>query len=217
MITIVVADDHPVLRDGLAALISSVDGMTVVAQAGTGSEAIRAVREHRPDLVLMDLHMPDIDGTEATRQISAELPGTRVLVLTMYEDDQSVMAAIRAGASGYLLKGASQQEILRAIQAVASGDALFSAAIAKRIVAHLNQSPLGTLDHSVRELPDLTPREKEILDLLAAGRSNHAIALRLDISPKTLANHLSAVFAKLQVNDRTQAVIRARQAGLGNG
>jgi DNA-binding NarL/FixJ family response regulator len=216
MITIVVADDHPVLRDGLSALISSVDGMTVVAQAGTGSEAVRAAREHRPDLVLMDLHMPDTDGTEATRRICADLPGTRVLVLTMYEDDDSVIAAIRAGASGYLLKGASQQEILRAIQAVASGDALFSAAIAKRVVAHLNHPPLGPWDRPVRELPDLTPREKEILDLLASGQSNHAIARRLHISAKTVANHLSAVFAKLQVSDRTQAAIRARQAGLGN-
>jgi DNA-binding NarL/FixJ family response regulator len=215
MITVVVADDHPVVRDGVAALLSSIDDMTVVAKAATGSEAVRAAIEHRPDVVLMDIHMPDTDGVEATRQITAAIPQARILVLTMFEDDGTVIASLRAGASGYLLKGATQDEILGAIRAVASGNALFSAAVMKQIVARLDETLAGG-GRGLDRLVGLTPREKEILDLLAAGRSNQAIARRLDISAKTVANHLSTVFAKLQVNDRTQAVILARQAGLGN-
>ncbi len=215
MTTVLVADDHPVVRDGLATLLSSVEGMTVVAEAATGSEAIRAALEYQPEVVLMDIHMPDTDGVEATRQIVAAIPQTRIPVLTMFEDDRTVVASLRAGASGYLLKGATQEEILGAIPAVASGNAFFSAAVMKQIVGRLDEpSPPGD-GREFDGILGLTPREKEILDLLATGRSNQAIARRLDISAKTVANHLSAVFAKLQVNDRTQAVIRARQAGLG--
>jgi DNA-binding NarL/FixJ family response regulator len=215
VIVIVVVDDHPVVRDGLRALLSSVEGLRVAATAGDGNEAVRAALEHRPDVVLMDVHMPGADGIEATRRIVTTLPDTKVLMLTMFDDDSSVIAALRAGASGYLLKGASQEEIFRAIQAVAAGEALLSAAVAKRVMAHLNQPEEKLPRESVRGLVDLTPREREILDLLAAGRSNHAIARRLYISPKTVANHLSSVFAKLHVEGRTQAVILARQAGLG--
>jgi DNA-binding NarL/FixJ family response regulator len=216
MITVVVADDHPVVREGLAALLLSVDDMTVVAQAATGSEAVRVALQYRPDVVVMDIHMPGTDGVEAARQITASGPQTRILVLTMFEDDATVVAALRAGASGYLLKGATQAEILGAIRAVASGNALFSAAVMKQIVARLDEPPPDSGGRGLEGLVGLTPREKEILDLLAAGRSNQAIARRLGISAKTVANHLSAVFPKLNVNDRTQAVILARRAGLGN-
>jgi DNA-binding NarL/FixJ family response regulator len=213
MITVLIADDHPVMRDGLAALIDTV-GMTTVAQAGSGRDAIREAIRHRPDVVLMDLNMPHGSGIDATREIAARCQSSQVLVLTMSEDDQSIAEAIRAGARGYLLKGATQDEITRAITTVAAGGVLFSAAIADQVLDRLSETkPVAS---PLRPLPELTARELEVLSLLADGHRNAAIASELQISTKTVANHLSAIFTKLRVLDRSQAIIAAREAGLGS-
>lgn len=208
---IVIADDHPIVRDGLEALLSSVPGFTVVGQASNGRLAVREVLLTRPDVVLLDLGMPELDGFEATRQIVRASPGVAVLVLTMHDDDDSVFAAMRAGARGYLLKGAEQEEIIGAIRAVAAGEAIFGPGAATRVLKLL------TGGHQVveRPFPELTAREVEILDLLAAGLSNAVIAQRLSIAPKTVANHASGIFSKLSVAGRPEAIVRARDAGLG--
>lgn len=209
-ITVLLADDHPVVRDGLRSLLGSVDGFTVVAEADTGRAAVRETVLHRPDVVVMDLKMPDLDGISATRALRRAAPEAAVLVLTMFEDDESVFAAMRAGARGYLLKGAAQDEIVRAIRAVAAGEAIFGPGVARRVLDMLT-SP------SAAEQPfaDLTAREREVLDLIAAGLPNGTIAGRLHLAPKTIGNHISAIFAKLQIADRATAIIRAREAGLG--
>lgn len=211
MITLLVVDDHPVVRDGLAALIETVENMTIVAQADTAERAVRAAQAWRPDVVLMDLNLPGASGIGATRQITRTLPGTAVLVLTMSEDDESIVAAVQAGARGYLLKGARQEEILQAIVTVASGGALFSPHAARQVMAHFART---TDEHVLPPFPDLTPRERQVLALLATGLRNRAVAQRLGISQKTVANHLSAIFLKLGVEDRAQAIILAREAGL---
>ena len=213
MITVLIADDHPVMRDGLAALIDTI-GMTTVAQAESGRDAVREAVRHRPDVVLMDLNMPRSSGIEATREIADRCPGSKVLVLTMSEDDDSIAQAIRAGARGYILKGATQEEITRAITTVAAGGVLFSAAIADRVLSQLSEAKPSA--PPLRPLPELTTRELEVLSLLAVGHRNAAIASRLGISAKTVANHLSVIFTKLRVLDRSQAIIAAREAGLGN-
>jgi DNA-binding NarL/FixJ family response regulator len=212
LITLLIVDDHPVVRDGLAALIDTVDNVVVVAQADTAERAIRAAQTHRPDVVLMDLNLPGASGIYATRRITQALPGTAVLVLTMSEDDESILAAIRAGARGYLLKGARQQEILTAIDTVASGGALFSPHAARHLLAQL--SPTSESRDVVPLFPELTARERQVLELVGSGLRNHAIAQRLGISQKTVANYLSAIFVKLHVEDRAQAILLARQAGL---
>jgi DNA-binding NarL/FixJ family response regulator len=212
-IRVLLADDHPVYRDGLAALLSSVDGIDVVGTAGTGREAVAQASDLQPDVVVMDVQMPELDGVEATRQVTVENPHIGVVMVTMAEDDATVFAAMRAGAKGYLLKGASQEEIVRAITAVAGGEAIFGPALASRIADYFSGGGAVKAD----AFPQLTAREREILDLVAAGRSNQQIAQTLFLSPKTVRNNVSNVFAKLHVADRAEAIIRAREAGLGTG
>ncbi|PWW23652.1 LuxR family two component transcriptional regulator [Geodermatophilus normandii] len=208
---IVVADDHPVYRDGLALLLGSVPGLEVVGTAADGAAAVEVVRDQLPDVVVMDVQMPVLDGIEATRRIAVETPSVGVVVLTMSEDDGTVFAAVRAGARGYLLKGADQEEVVRAITTVASGGAVFGAALARRIAEFFTAGPAGP----ETAFPQLTAREREVLDLVAAGRSNPQIAAALYLSPKTVRNVVSNVLTKLQVTDRAQAIVRAREAGLG--
>jgi DNA-binding NarL/FixJ family response regulator len=209
---ILLVDDHPVVRNGLRALLASVTDMTVVGEASGGEEAIIQAAELQPDIILMDLYMPGLNGIEATRRIVQAHPHIGILVLTMLEDDASVFAAMRAGARGYLLKGADQVDVLRAIGAAAHGEAIFSPPIARRLMQYFaNMQPI--LPQTA--FPDLTEREREILGLIAMGKSNAEIAGELVLSPKTVSNHVSNIFSKLQVVDRAQAVLRARQAGLG--
>ncbi|MEV0272259.1 response regulator transcription factor [Hamadaea sp. NPDC050747] len=209
-IRVVVADDHPVFRHGLRTLVEETEQLAFVAEAADGEQALRLCREHEPDVVLMDIRMPGTSGVEATRQIVAELPSVGVLMLTMLEDDTSLFAALRAGARGYVLKGAAPAEIIRAIVAVAAGEALFGAAIAGRLAAFL-QPDLRT--H--HPFPALSSRERDILELIAGGKSNAAIAQTLLLSEKTVRNNISNIFAKLAVTDRAEAIVKARQAGLG--
>ena len=209
---ILLVDDHPLVRTGLRALLASVPDMTVVGEASNGEEAIAQAAELQPDIILMDLHMPGLNGIEATRRIVQAHPHIGILVLTMLEDDASVFAAMRAGARGYLLKGADQADVLRAIGVAAHGEAIFSPPIARRLMQYFeNMQPI--LPPNV--FPDLTEREREILGLIARGKSNAEIAGELVLSPKTVSNHVSNIFSKLQVVDRAQAVLRAKQAGLG--
>ncbi len=209
---ILLVDDHPLVRNGLRALLASVPDMTVVGEASNGEEAITQAAELQPDIILMDLHMPGLNGIEATRRIVQVHPHIGILVLTMLEDDASVFAAMRAGARGYLLKGADQADVLRAIGVAAHGEAIFSPPIARRLMQYFaNMQPV--LPASA--FPDLTEREREILGMIAMGKSNVEIAEELVLSPKTVSNHVSNIFSKLQVVDRAQAVLRAKQAGLG--
>jgi DNA-binding NarL/FixJ family response regulator len=209
-IRVVLADDHPVVRAGLAALLTSLPGIEVVGVAATGREAIREVLTHHPDVAVLDLQMPDLDGFAATRELVRSAPRVAVLVLTMFEDDDSVFTAMRAGARGYLVKGAEQDEIARAIHAVAAGEAIFGPGVARRVLALFAAPP-----PTEAPFPELTAREREILDLLAAGLSNPAIATRLSLAAKTVANNVSSIFTKLHVTDRPTAIVRARNAGLG--
>jgi DNA-binding NarL/FixJ family response regulator len=210
-VRVVVADDHPVVRDGLRALLASLPDMDLVGEATTGREAVRSAVTERPDVLVMDLRMPDLDGASATAEIARVAPQVAVLVLTMFDDDESVFAAMRAGARGYVVKGASQQEIVRAISAVAAGEAIFGPGVARRVLGYFAAPPKA----AEPAFPELSPREREVLDLIAAGLANQAIAGRLGLSVKTVGNHTSAIFAKLQVAGRAEAIIRARDAGLG--
>ena len=207
-VRVLVADDHPFFRQGLRTLVDSSEELELVGEATDGPEAVRLAHESAPDVVLMDLRMPGLSGIEATRAVVAADPNIRVLVLTMYEDDDSVFAAMRAGARGYLLKGAGEAEVLRAIRAVASGDAIFGPAIAARLTAYF-------ADQTPKVFPQLTDRERDVLQLLAEGRNNEAIAHELTLSRKTVRNHVSNLFNKLQVVDRGQAIVKAREAGMG--
>ena len=211
-VRVMLADDHPVYRDGLAALLGSLDGVEVVGTASDGVEAVDRARELQPDVVVMDVQMPRLDGIEATRAITSDSPHIGVVVLTMAEEDQTLFAAMRAGARGYLLKGANQAEILRAITAVAQGEAIFGPAIARRVAEFFAAAPAATPGSP---FPQLTSREHEILALVAAGRANAQIASELYLSPKTVRNNVSNIFTKLHVADRAEAIIRAREAGLG--
>jgi DNA-binding NarL/FixJ family response regulator len=214
LLRVLVCDDHPVYRDGLAMLLSSLDGLEVVGTASDGVEAVRLAGELQPDVVVMDLQMPELNGIEATARMTAEQPHVAVLVLTMYDDDESVFAAMRAGARGYLLKGAAQDVIARAITSVAQGEAIFGPAVARRVAAYFSgRAPQPATPPEA--FPQLTAREREVLDLLAAGRTNAQIASALFLSPKTIRNTVSNVFAKLQVAGRSEAIVRARDAGLG--
>ncbi|WP_327587533.1 response regulator transcription factor [Nonomuraea sp. NBC_00507] len=210
-IRVVLADDHPVYRDGLAVLLGSIPGIEVAGTAADGAEAVERAADLQPDVVVMDVRMPGLDGIEATRRIAADSPHIGVVVLTMSEEDATLFAAMRAGARGYLLKGAGQAEIVRAITAVAHGEAIFGPAVALR-VAEFFQGAAVTDDPV---FPQLTPREREILALVAAGRSNTQIASALFLSQKTVRNNVSNIFAKLHVADRAEAIVRARDAGLG--
>ncbi len=210
-IRVLIADDHPVFRSGLQTLLASVPETEVVGEVSTGEEAIAQAATLQPDVILMDLHMPGQNGIEATRAILRVSPHIGVLVLTMFEDDDSVFAAMLAGARGYLLKGADQAEIVRAITVISHGEAIFSPAIARRLTHYFAMLGNASLPQA---FPELTEREREVLTLIAQGRNNAEIAARLVLSQKTVRNHVSNIFNKLQVADRAQAIIRAREAGL---
>jgi DNA-binding NarL/FixJ family response regulator len=210
---VVLADDHPVVRGGMRALIESVGGFTVVGEADDGEKAVREAHLHRPDVVVMDVRMPGMDGVEATRRITAGVPGTAVLVLSMSEDDDVVVAAMRAGARGYVLKGSEQDVILRAMRAVVAGEAIFGPGVATRVLGRFADPD----PPAAAAFPDLTPRERDVLELVARGWRNAAVGSALGLAPKTVANHLSVIFTKLQVSDRAEAIVRARDQGLGRG
>jgi DNA-binding NarL/FixJ family response regulator len=209
---ILVADDSSDFREGIAALLGSVDGLELVGEAVDGQQAVDGALQLQPDVLLMDLHMPGRNGIEATRDIVSAAPHIAVLVLTMHEDDDSVFSAVRAGARGYLVKGARQAELLRALRTVADGGAVFGPAIARRMIGFFEAAASAA---SATPFPDLTMREREILDLVARGWSNQQIAAQLDLSIKTVRNHVSSVFTKIQVVDRAQAIVKAREAGIG--
>ncbi len=210
-IQILIADDHPLFRFGLRALLEAEESTAVIGEATTGKEAVNMAASLQPDVILMDINMPELNGIEATRRILADNPNANILVLTMFDDD-TVFAAIRAGARGYLLKGSEGEETLRAIRAVAGGEAIFSPNIAARLVQHFANEPQTA---AASPFPDLTPRELEVLQLIAQGLTNNAIAEKLVLSPKTVRNQVSTIFSKLQVANRAEAIVRAREAGLG--
>jgi DNA-binding NarL/FixJ family response regulator len=212
-VRVVLADDHPMYRYGLTAVLEQAEGIEVVACVGDGAALVRATGEHRPDVVVTDLTMPDMDGVAASSRLSRAHPALGIIVLTMHEDDDHVLAALRAGARGYLVKGADGEEIVRAVLAVAAGDAVYGPSVARRIVAFCSGSAPRPSD--AHAFPDLTPRERDVLELLAAGCRNHEIARRLSLSDKTVRNHVSQVLMKLQVPDRTAAALKAREAGVG--
>jgi DNA-binding NarL/FixJ family response regulator len=207
-----IADDHPLFRDGLRAMLESELDIDLVGEAATGLEAVALASQLLPDVALMDIQMPDVDGIEATRRVLAASPKTRVLVVTMFEDDDSVLAAMRAGARGYMVKGMRSADAIRAIRAVAEGDAIFSPAIAGRLVSMLAEARQRARPEA---FPELTERERQTLDLMAQGHKNAVIAERLHLSPKTVRNYVTSIFDKLQLADRSQAIVRAREAGLG--
>jgi DNA-binding NarL/FixJ family response regulator len=209
---VLIADDHPLFRSGMRALLDADPDTEVAGEATSGDEAVELAAALQPDVILMDIQMPGISGIEATRRILHTSPHIRILVVTMFEDDQSVFTAMRAGARGYVLKGARPEEMLRAIQAVGSGEAIFSPSIATRMLDFFSGLQPAAFPHA---LPELTDREREILGLIAQGQSNAAIAKQLVLSPKTISNYVSNIFSKLQVADRAQAMLRAREAGLG--
>jgi len=208
---VLIAEDHPLFRKGMRALLTATPGTEVVGEATTGQEAIELAAELQPDVILMDLQMPGINGIEATRQILHTSPHIRILVVTLFEDNASIFIALRAGARGYILKDAKEEEMLRAIRAVGSGEAIFSPAIATRLMDFF-AAPRPAVPKEI--FPTLTEREREILQLIARGRTNNDIAKELALSTKTVGNYVSNIFGKLQVADRAQAIIRARDAGL---
>jgi DNA-binding NarL/FixJ family response regulator len=208
---VLVVDDHPLFRFGLCAALAQRDDIEVVGEAAGGQAAIAAAAGTSPDVVVMDLHLPDLGGVEATRAITNAHPHIGVLVLTMFDDSESVFNAMRAGARGYLLKGAEPDELVRAVQAVARGEAIFGQSIAAQVLRYFNG-----LNASTVSFPELTAREREVLELIAAGRNNTQIAQVLSLSGKTVRNHVSIIFGKLRVADRAQAIVRAREAGLGH-
>jgi DNA-binding NarL/FixJ family response regulator len=211
-IKILLADDHTLFRDGLRALFGSLPDTAVIGEAADGAGAIAQAEELQPDVVLMDIQMPGVNGIEATRQIVHTSPHIGVIMVTMFEDDDSVFAAMRAGARGYVLKGADQEEMVRAIRAVARGEALFGQAIAARLQDFFAESKR---QFAAAAFPELTERELEVLELIAQGYNNATIARELSITVKTVRNHVSNILNKLQVVDRAQAIIRAREAGFG--
>lgn len=213
MIRILVADDHPVVRNGLTALLRTLPGLEVAGEASDGEDAVREAQLLRPDVVLMDVRMPVLDGIEATRRIRAAVPDTKILVLTMYDDDDSVFTAMQAGAQGYVLKEAEQEEIVRAVHAVVAGEAIFSPKVAARVLGYF-ATPRPAPVESRYPFPQLTERERAILGLLTEGRRTSAIADELFLSPKTVSNHLTSIFAKLEVAGRAEAIVRAREGGI---
>ena len=213
ILRILVAEDHPLFRKGLISLLSSVAEFEVVGEAKTGEEAVVRAADLQPDVILMDLQMPEVNGIEATRRILRDNPSVRVLVVTLFEDDDSVFMALRAGARGYVLKDADEEEMVLSIRAVGKGEAIFSPAIATRVLAYFAASAQGGAPPQA--FPTLTDREREILRLIAKGRPNPTIAMQLSLSTKTVGNYVSNIFTKLQVADRAEAIIRAREAGFG--
>jgi DNA-binding NarL/FixJ family response regulator len=212
-VRVVIADDHPMFRYGLRAVLDAAEEVTVVGEATDGQQLLSVVDQTRPDVVLTDLAMPGLDGAAATRRLLDRHPQLGVLALTMHDDDQALFGALRAGARGYLLKGADKAEILRAVQAVAAGEAVYGAAVARRIVEFFT----GTQQrYAAQVFPQLTGREREVLELVAAGCGNHEVARRLVLSEKTVRNHVAAILLKLEVSDRAAAVAKARDAGLGS-
>jgi DNA-binding NarL/FixJ family response regulator len=211
-IRVLIVDDHPVFRFGLHSLIDSIPEMEVVGEATSGEAAIEEAAILHPDIILMDINMPGLNGIEATQKILAVQPEIGILVITMFDDD-SVFDAMQAGARGYLLKGADPDETIRAIHSVASGAAIFSPKVAERLITHFSRNKEATPSET---FPELTEREREILELIAQGLTNSAIAEKLVLAPKTVRNHVSNIFGKLQVNDRSQAIVRARKAGMGH-
>ena len=211
-IRILLADDHAVFREGLRAVLGSEPDMEVVGEAATGKEVVERAAELKPDVILMDIQMPGINGIEATRRIHSARPDVGIVVLTMFEDDDSVFSAMRAGARGYVLKGADPSEILKVVRAVAGGEAHFGPEIARRLVDFFSTPKAATPEEA---LPELTARERDILGLIAQGQTNAKIAAQLFVSPHTVRNHITHIFAKLQVADRAEAIVRARRAGLG--
>lgn len=215
-IAVLVVDDHALFREGLGALFSAIQDIELSGEASSGEEAIALAEELQPDVILMDINMAGVDGVQATRQILKVNPGIAIIMVTMLEDDASVFSAMRAGARGYILKGARHDELVQAIRAVASGQALFGAAVARRMVNFFEQMEKNLKPKLPAEaFPELTPRELEVLELIAAGSNNANIAEQLVISNKTVRNHITNIFSKLQVADRAEAIIRAREAGLG--
>jgi DNA-binding NarL/FixJ family response regulator len=209
---ILIADDHPLFRKGMRTLLTATADTEVIGEATTGQEVIELAATLQPDVILMDLQMPGVNGIEATRQILQTSPHIRILVITLFEDDASVFSALRAGARGYVLKDTKEEEMIRAIRAVGSGEAIFSPSIATRLMDFF-AAPLPAVPKEI--FPTLTEREREILQLIARGSTNHDIAKQLALSVKTVNNYVSNIFSKLQVADRAQAIIRARDAGLG--
>ena len=209
---VLVADDHAVFRYGMRAMLSNAKGFEVVGEASTGEEAVEKAARMRPDIVLMDIQMPGMNGIEATRRISRANPDVGVVVVTMFGDEDSVFSAMRAGARGYVLKGADAEEVMKVLRAVADGEAHFGPEIATRLLGFFSASRPAPPSE---EFPELTAREVEVLDLIARGMSNQEIVRRLYLSQKTVRNHVSNIFLKLQVAGRAQAIVRAREAGLG--
>jgi DNA-binding NarL/FixJ family response regulator len=209
---ILLVEDHPMFRDGLARMLESVEEFEVVGEAVTGEEAVQLAQQLKPNIILMDLNLPKMSGIEATKQIIQDQPDTGILVLTMYDDDSSVFAAIRAGARGYLLKEANRNEIIRAIQAVGDGEAIFSPTIARRMMYYFEAKSKQV---QVDVFPQLTEREREVLDHIARGENNAGIATVLGLNQKTIRNHVSNILSKLHASDRAHAIIMAREAGLG--
>lgn len=209
MIRVLIVDDHPLVRSGLSALLASVAGVEIVGEASDGETAVELAIGTRPNVVVMDVQMAGEGGIAATRRLATAAPGSAVLMLTMHEDDQSVFAAMRAGARGYILKGAEQDEVVGAIRAVSRGEAIFGAGVAQRVLE------LFSADKPAQPFPELTPREREILELMAVGANNSEIARRLFLSPKTVSNNVSSILGKLQVTERAKAIVQAREAGMG--
>jgi DNA-binding NarL/FixJ family response regulator len=212
-IRVVVVDDHQIVRDGLVALLGALDGVDVVGTAADGKDAVHVVAESSPDVVIMDIQMPELDGIEATRFITGRQPAPRVVMLTMNEDDDTVLSAIRAGASGYLLKGSSAAEVQNAVRAAAAGGMVFGAALAGRVATYFASARPGA--QAEDPFPDLSDRERTVLDLLAAGKSNDAIARELFVSGKTVRNAVSSIYTKLHAAGRGEAIVKAREAGYG--
>ncbi|HET9908162.1 MAG TPA: response regulator transcription factor [Anaerolineales bacterium] len=215
-IKVLIADDHVFYREGVRALLSNSPDITVVDEASNGDEAITKANELKPSVILMDIKMPGTNGIEATRRITQAEPTIGILVITMFDDDDSVFAAMRAGARGYLLKDADKDELVRAIVAVERGEAIFSPAIAQRMIQYFSAAPsMSSGRKPSGEFSELTERELEILNLIARGDNNNTIANKLSLSIKTVQNYVSSILTKLQVADRAQAIVRAREAGFG--
>lgn len=210
-ISILIVDDHPVFRSGLRSLLELQPGLLVVGEAGSAEDALRLASELQPDVILMDIQLPSMNGIEATRRIKSVNPRIQILMLTMFQDDDSVFAAVRAGAQGYVLKGSNEEEIVRSIRGVARGEAIFGSGAAERVLRFF---AAVRPSHSPA-FPELTHREREILELIAQRLSNGAIAQRLELSPKTVRNYVSNIISKLQVADRSEAIWAAKNAGIG--